>query len=371
MKKISVEYVIKLALAAVALFLALNFGYVKMGFSKLLDVLQPVFIGIILALILSVPMDFFEYKLLKNIKKHRLRKTVALILAAVVLSGVLAIIFLLAVPAAVNGVKNLLTQVADENYWNNLKASGAFLNFIITQCQRLFNRFINSANDYMPALIELAQNVLKLLGNFLLGIGVAIMILANRDKLKYQMKRIIRRVFKKQRVLQIAEVTELAIDKFSRYLGGQIIEAVVLGFVCYIFMIILRLPYPALISLIIGFANLIPILGAYIGGGVAAIIIFAVSPSKALVFIVFDLILQQIEGWTTYPIIVGKYVGLNGFWIILSITVLGGLFGFWGVFLGVPVTAFLHDYIGALCAMPKPPDALAVSENKPPSVEEK
>ena len=107
-------------------------------------------------------------------------------------------------------------------------------------------------------------------------------------------------------------------------------------------------PFSDRLSPVKSFVKLDPIRGPYVGGALGAILIFSVSPAKALIFIVFVIILQQVEAFTTYPVIVGKYVGLSGFWIMVSIVVWGGLFGFWGVFLGVPLTAFLHDYLKML-----------------------
>ena len=210
--------------------------------------------------------------------------------------------------------------------------------------EKLYHFIINRLNSYAPKMVEIAQNAVKVMLNILFGLALAIMLLVNRDKVKIQIAKLATCILKKDKIDKLQEVTGIAVSKFSRYLGGQVIEAFILGLACYFGMLILRLPYAPLVSLIVGFVNLIPIVGAYIGGALCTIIIFAVSPIKAAIFVVFILILQQIEAFTTYPIIVGKYVGLNGFWIMVSIIVWGGLFGFWGVFLGVPLTAFLHDY---------------------------
>lgn len=348
MKKLSAQFLLKLALIAGAAFIVFNFTLLNGAFKKVLDVFQPIFIGVVIALVLNVPMEFFEFKVFKKLKKPKLRRSLSLVISILLFGGIMALILGLAVPAGVESVKNVLDMVSEESSWDKLAETNAFMNFLVTQGKILYDNFIAKIQDYMPKMLVIAQNVFKIAANILLGLGVAIMLLANKNGLKVQLKKFVNSVFKKKSVTRFAEVTDMAINKFSRYLGGQVIEAVILGVVCYLCMVLLRLPYAPLISLIIGFVNLIPIVGAYIGGALGALLIFSVSPAKALIFIAFILILQQVEAFTTYPVIVGKYVGLNSFWIMVSIIIWGGLLGFWGVFLGVPFTAFLHDYVNML-----------------------
>ncbi len=360
MKKLSAQFLLKLACITVAAFAVFNFTLLCKAFDKVTDVLQPVFIGIVIALIVNVPMEFFENKVFKKLKKRRLKRALSLSVSILLFAGVLALIFGLAIPAGAESIKNLLAPSESASVWDKLAEGGSFMKFLVTQGKVLYENFLSRLNDYMPKMLEIAQNVFKVIANILLGLGVAIMILSNKHGLKVQAKKLLNGVFKKkEKVARFAEVTDIAVNKFSRYLGGQVIEAVILGIVCYVLMTIIRLPYAPLISLIIGFVNLIPIVGAYIGGALGALLIFSVSPTKAIIFIVFIIILQQVESFTTYPVIVGRYVGLNGFWIMVSIIVWGGLLGFWGVFLGVPFTAFLHDYINMLIT-PKNTPVLAL-----------
>lgn len=359
MKKLSAQFILKLAIITLAAFIVFNFTLLKDALGTVFDVLQPVFIGIVIALILNVPMEFCEKKLFKKLKKRKLKRALSLSISIVLFAGVLALIFGLAVPSAVKSIKNLIDTMGQDSAWDKLAESGAFMNFLVTQGKVIYENFVTKLNDYVPKMLEIAQNVFKVIANILLGLGVAIMILSNKHGLKVQVRKFLNGICKKkEKIARFTEVTDLAVNKFSRYLGGQVIEAVILGIVCYICMVILRLPYAPLISMIIGFVNLIPIVGAYIGGALGAILIFSVSPTKAVIFIVFVIILQQVESFTTYPIIVGKYVGLNGFWIMVSIIIWGGLLGFWGVFLGVPFTAFLHDYVNMLITKKEPVLAL-------------
>lgn len=179
----------------------------------------------------------------------------------------------------------------------------------------------------------------------LFGAFVAVMLLVGKDSVKRQFVKTLELALPVKKKEKLLSFLKKILAKFSKYLGGQVTEAFILGTVCYVVMLLLKVPYPALVGLIIGFVNLIPVVGAYIGGAVCCILVFAVDPAKALVFLIAVFILQQIESFTTYPVIVGKYVGLSGFWITVSVLVWGGLFGFWGLFLGVPITAVLQDFL--------------------------
>jgi len=345
MKNLQKPFLIKLAAVTLAGIVVFNFTLAVGIFGKVLDVLQPVFIGIVAALIMNVPMEFFEKKVFKKIKKNKIKRFLSLTVTLILFAGIFALIFGLAIPAAAESIRGIYESM-NGNYWDKLASENKIFDFIITQFEVLYENFIGKLNDYVPKMLEIATNVVKTVANVILGLGVALMLLAGKHGLKVQLKKFINGVCKnKEKIKKIFSTADIALTKFSRYLGGQVIEAVILGVVCYLCMLLLKLPYAALVSLIIGFVNLIPIVGAYIGGAISAILIFSVSPTKALIFIIFVIILQQVESFTTYPIIVGKYVGLSGFWIMVSIIVWGGLFGFWGVFLGVPLTAFLHDYI--------------------------
>ena len=134
-------------------------------------------------------------------------------------------------------------------------------------------------------------------------------------------------------------------NSFHNYIVGQCTEAVILGILCTIGMLILRLPYASMIGALIAFTALIPVAGAYIGAGVGAFMILTVSPVKALVFLIFLVVLQQLEGNIIYPKVVGSSIGLPGIWVLAAVTVGGGILGIGGMLLGVPVTAALYQII--------------------------
>lgn len=143
-------------------------------------------------------------------------------------------------------------------------------------------------------------------------------------------------------------VFKVVVETFNNYIIGQITEAIILGSLCVIGMVILRLDYAGMISVVIGVTALIPILGAYIGGAVAVILLFMVSPKKALIFLIFLLILQQVEGNFIYPRVVGKKIGMPGIWILLWITVGGKAAGIPGMLFGVPLLSVIYTLLKKL-----------------------
>lgn len=340
MKNSRVEFFLKLAAITAAAFIVFNFGVVGGFFGNVFKILQPVLIGIVLALAMSVPLRFFERKVFSKITKPRLKEFLCLSVTFLIFGGVITVLAVLIIPQGVKSVKDLMEKFSSGEVSAAVGSLGGMdLQPVI---EKVYNFLTERISEYLPKIMSVMQTVFTGLYNVLFGVVIAIMLVINRKNVKEQLKKAIGLVFK-ERNIKVHSFLINASEKFSRYLGGQLTEACILGFACYVTMLVLKVPYAALVSLIIGFMNLIPIVGAYIGGALCAVIVFAANPSKVLVLIIAIIILQQVEGFTTYPVIVGKYVGLNGFWITVSIIIWGGIFGFWGMFLGVPLSAFLFD----------------------------
>ena len=134
-------------------------------------------------------------------------------------------------------------------------------------------------------------------------------------------------------------------DSFRKYIVGQCTEALILGVLCFAGMVVLRFPYAGMIGTLIGFTALIPIAGAYIGAGVGAIMILTVSPLKSVLFLVFIVVLQQLEGNLIYPRVVGKSIGLPALWVLAAVTIGGKLWGIVGMMIGVPIVAAVYRLV--------------------------
>ncbi len=358
MKGVSKEFVNKLLLITLAGVLIWNFDKFLGVLGTVKSALTPLFIGAVFALILNVPTKFFETKVFHKLKKYK--SVLSLWSAVILFAGALTGIGFLVFPKMIESISNVTSSFQSGNAFEKMSSENAFFSFVFENLQKVTSDFIGRLQEYVPRLLEIAENILKVLINLFLGLFLAILILSNKEQLSRQFKKLIYNISKKEKVKDILDMLQLALDKFSNYIGGQLIEAMLLGMVCYLIMSIIGLPFAPLISVIIALVNLIPMVGAYVGGALSALLIFSVSPEQALIFVIFIVILQQIEAVTTYPVIVGKYVGLSSFWILASVVVGGGLFGFAGIFLSVPVMAFLHDFIGGIFAKRKPKTSLYV-----------
>ena len=197
----------------------------------------------------------------------------------------------------------------------------------------------------MNATLNITTSIVGALVNFLLALVFSLYLLAQKETLIAQSKRLLRRALPRKAADKLLELLSLTNNAFSSFVTGQVTEAVILGTLCCLGMLILRLPYALPVSVIIAALSLIPIFGAWIGAATGAFLIVFQSPIKALTFLIFLLILQQVEGNLIYPRVVGKSVGLPGLWVLAAVTIGGGAFGVLGMLLGVPVCSVIYTLL--------------------------
>ena len=187
--------------------------------------------------------------------------------------------------------------------------------------------------------------------NTFVGIIICIYLLSTKEKLLRQAKKLLFAFLPKKKAEYVCKIAETANDTFAKFISGQLIEAFIIGILCFIGMSVLGLPYALLISVIVGVTNMIPVVGPFIGAIPSGFIILMINPLQCLWFVIFIIVLQQIEANLIYPHVVGNSVGLSGLWVMFAIFVGGGLFGFLGIFLGVPgfavIYRFASDYINS------------------------
>jgi predicted PurR-regulated permease PerM len=208
--------------------------------------------------------------------------------------------------------------------------------------QEILSLVGNMATSFAGGLINITLGVTSTIINFALAIITAIYVLSSKEKLALQIKKILYAYFNKEKVNKILKVGRLTNYKFSKFVTGQCIEAFILGGLCFIGMSIFKMPYPLLVSIIIGVTALIPIFGAFIGIIPGVFIIFMISPVSALWFVVLVIVIQQIEGNLIYPFVVGNSIGLSALWVLFAITVGGNSFGVMGMILGLPLFGVLY-----------------------------
>ncbi len=184
--------------------------------------------------------------------------------------------------------------------------------------------------------------------NILIGIIAAIYMMANRRRFAAQAKKILYSLFKIDRANDILEEVRFIDKMFGGFISGKLLDSLIIGFLCFFCMNLMNMPYTMLISVIVGVTNVIPFFGPYFGAVPSALIVLTVSPVKCIYFLLFILVLQQFDGNFLGPKILGNSTGLSSFWVLFSILLFGGLFGFVGMIIGVPAFAVIYDLIGKM-----------------------
>ncbi|MCR5141941.1 MAG: AI-2E family transporter [Ruminococcus sp.] len=321
-------------------------------------------LGCIIALVLDVPMSFFERKLFgepalgesRGRIKHKIARPVSILLTFVGVGGLVTLVLALLIPSIKETAVQLYQQVPDFiNRAFKLATSNPTLNEYIKKSGLSATKVITMITDKiqdgkflsntLSGMINFASGTLTTLVNFLIGLVFAIYMLSQKETLKDQMTRICKAYLPAKAAGKAVHIAVLSKTTFSNFISGQSLEALILGSLCMTGMSILRLPYAATIGVLVAVTAFIPIVGAFLGIAIGAFLILITSLKQAVVFIVFMVILQQIEGNLIYPRVVGKSVGLPSLWVLFAITVGGSVGGIMGMFLAVPVMSVLYCLI--------------------------
>ena len=232
--------------------------------------------------------------------------------------------------------------------------------------QSRISQIVSGVSDVVGVVFSAVSSVFSGIVTGLLAVIFSVYLLTGKERLKGQWDRVTARYLPQVWRDRLQYVLETLDDCFHKYIVGQCMEAVVLGVLCMIGMGILRLPYAPMVGALMAFTALIPVAGAWIGAGVGAFMILTVSPVQALVFLIFIVILQQLENNLIYPKVVGTSIGLPGIWVLAAVTVGGGLLGVGGMLLGVPITAAVYRIVGddVRRKEPKAEEAPAAEEQK-------
>ena len=323
----------------------------------ILNIMSPFVVGAAIAFILNLPMGFFEEKLskFKTKKGKKLAKgfirTVSLILAIVVITFVLTIIVNLILPEIINIITLLIEKLPYygaeiKNIASNITKDFPQINETIKNIdindKQLQEQVKNFVTGFLSKSVSLLGNIIGTFFNAIISIVFAAYILTGKDKLKEQAKKILYAYNEKAKAEKIIEIGRTTRNIFRKFITGQCLEATILGILSIIGMLILKVPYAVSIGVLIGVTALIPIVGAFIGIIIGAVLILSAAPMKVITFIIYILILQQIEGNLIYPKVVGDSVGLPGIWVLVSVAIGGDLFGIIGMLLGLPIASVLY-----------------------------
>lgn len=328
--------------------------------ASLLSAAAPLFIGCVIAYLLNILMNVYEKRYFPRSKKPVLiksRRPVCILLAIVTLVAVIALVVALVLPQLGECVALLFSEVpkaikAIARYleeWNVLSEEALeHLNTLDwkSKIEQILGVITSGIGNVMGTAVGTISSVFGGIVTLLIAFIFAIYILSGKEKIGRQYHKLMKRYGKPGVVEKINHVLSTMNDCFRKYIIGQCTEAVILGGLCTVGMLLLGLPYATMTGAVIALTALIPVAGAYIGGGIGAFMIFTVSPVKAIIFIVFLVILQQIEGNIIYPRVVGSSIGLPGIWVLAAVTIGGGVKGIGGMLLGVPLAATVYRLLG-------------------------
>lgn len=365
LNKKTMQRIMLLITFAVLLFWGLyNISAVTKVLGKLLDLLSPLLLGICIAFVLNLMMAALERLWDRALAKwdsrwsRKLKRPVCLTLTIVLFIGIIFAIFFILIPrleeAGSTLVANIPTYVTQiQAWWENLSAFGAKhgvtlpeLSLDADSVKNTITGFLQEKGDsVVNTTMNITASIVGALVNFLLALVFSLYLLAQKETLLAQSKRLLWRSLPQKAADRLLRLLSLSNNAFSSFVTGQVTEAFILGTLCCLGMLILRLPYALPVSVIIATLSLIPIFGAWIGAATGAFLIVFQSPIKALTFLIFLLILQQVEGNLIYPKVVGKSVGLPGLWVLAAVTLGGGAFGVLGMLLGVPVCSIVYSLV--------------------------
>lgn len=345
-----------------------NYESFSEGVGTIKTIVSPFIYGFVMAYLLSPIYNATVrglYKLLGKYFKNKLRlfsfcKLVASVVAVVCLIGAVAGLIALIVPQVIESLTGILKSLPQR-----LTQLSALFNDITSKMdnKRLAMKMSEIYAQVQTNLIELAQTkllpgmgtlvgqvstqvilTLKTMMNVMIGVMACVYMLNSKERFQGQFKKVILATLPKEKAEAVFDFAKFTNRTFGGFINGKIIDSIIIGIICFILMKIFGFPYPILISAIIGITNVIPFFGPFIGAIPAAIIILLVSPIHALYFLILIFILQQVDGNIIGPAILGNTTGIASFWVLFSIVIGGGLFGFIGMVLGVPVFAIIYYY---------------------------
>ena len=319
------------------------------GFWKeLAGILQPITIGVVIAYLLNPVMKFLESHIIKFLeprmknqkKRNKIARGIAIAGALLFLVLIFVLLFAAVVPSILQSVQGIVTKLPEEI--NNLVKWVEEITNGNTQISTMVEDAVEWGTNAVSSFFE--ADVL----NILVGLIVSVYVMASKEVFAGQAKKIVYALFKPVRANVIVETVRKSNEIFGGFISGKILDSAIIGLLAYIVLVIMNMPDTILVAVIIGVTNVIPFFGPFIGAVPSFLIIVLQDPAKGLYFLIFVIILQQVDGNIIGPKILGDSTGLSSFWVVFAIMVFGGLWGFLGMLLGVPIMAVIY-YIVQRC----------------------
>ena len=361
---IALTAVLVICLCIVFFFLIYRYNGFAAGWKKLTAILQPIIIGIVIAYLINPIMVFFEKHLMrwiepkmkKKAKAKKLCRGIATLGALAVFILIIVVLLVMLVPQLVESIQGVATTLPSEvqhlidktnKYLSSDSEAANFVEDTLIYATNYIkdwamNDLLPKSNTYLTSITTGLINVFKVLLNIIVGLIVSVYLLFSKETFIGQFKKLNYALFKPKKANIVIQTARKSNEICGGFISGKILDSMIIGIICYIVLLIMKMPYPVLVSVIVGVTNIIPFFGPFIGAVPSFIIIVLANPIQGLYFLIFVVILQQVDGNIIGPNILGDSTGLSPFWVIFAIMVGGGLFGFAGMLLGVPTFAVIY-----------------------------
>lgn len=354
--------------ALILLFFAIyRWEYIIEFIKSIVVIMMPFIFGLSIAYLMNPVLKFFEGKVYEPLLKKKFKKkertkinrVLSICTATIIFWGLLITCISFLIPEILKSLETLVTNI--NTYLSNSKellinlfgGSESIREFINDN----YGRFTGFMNDWLnEGIVESIMTVLgnsifgtlKFLYNLIIGYIISIYILFDKEKFKAQSKKLLYTFFSNDRVNIILENTRYTDKVFGGFFAGKLVDSLIIGILCFIFMILFKMPYPLIIAVMVGVTNIIPYFGPFIGAIPSALLVLLVDPSKCIGFLIFIFVLQQFDGNILGPKILGSKTGLSSFWVLFSLLIFGGLFGMVGMILGVPLFSILYSFLNGV-----------------------
>ena len=337
---------------AVLLYLAIsNFVVVRSVLGKIYGVISPFVVAFVIAFLLHTPVAWFERTVFNKVKAKRgLSILCSYIIAALAIASLIvaaapqvadSIVSIGDnIPVYIQTVTKLLNNLTTQYNWDP-----AFIETVTESVNTAFKTLSSFVLALVPKILNWSVSLGGLAIDLFMSIIASIYMLMTKERLIFQMKKILFSFCKEKRANRIIEIGNLTNEMFSKFINGKALDSLIIGILCFIGMIFIYSPYAILIAIIVGVTNMIPFFGPFIGAIPSTLILLMVSPFDALIFVAFVLALQQFDGNILGPKILGDSTGLAPIWVLVSITIGGGLMGFVGMIIGVPTFAVFYSLL--------------------------
>ena len=362
----------------IAYFLFFRIGEIKAGLHKINSILAPIFYGLIIAYLLTPLLNAIERKFVRPLfdkenwsqgsdKRDKQIRTLSVCLTLLIVVMILYLFFSSVIPQIYTSIQSIISQYSvytgNLNKWINSTMQknpeiARYLSSLVNDFSSEADDFLNdialpaiknlllpNMNDILTTVSSSVIKVLMFIWNIVIGLVISVYVLAGKEKFAQGSVRLCYAFLERSSANRFVDNVRFTHRTFIGFLGGKVIDSAIVGVLCYFSCLILKMPYALLVSVIVGVTNIIPFFGPYIGAIPSTLIILLVDPKKALTFIIFIIILQQVDGNFIGPKILAQSTGITSFWIIFAITLFGGLFKIMGMIIGVPVTAVIISFV--------------------------